>query len=115
MVEKAYQKLDQECKAAKNRRELVAIKKYLKDRIKGDPAAAEAVLNEKKTLPDAYKAMFEAAKKKRRGNSYCMAPDEAWEIIDGYYGITGGSAAEKTEEPKVPTKEDNVVSIFDLI
>ena len=115
MIEKAYQKMEQECKASKNRPELVAIKTYLKERIKKDPVAAEAVLDEKKTLSDAYKAMLEVAKKRRIGNSYCMAPDEAWKIIDGYYGFTGGSDAEKTEESQTPVKADNVVSIFDLI
>jgi len=54
------------------------------------PGHADAVLGEGKTLQGAYEAMYEYAKKNKKGNSCCVPPDKALEILCGYYGIEYG-------------------------
>ena len=55
------------------------------------PEAAARISGDK-SLKMAYGAIRKAAEKRRKGEScICIAPDEAWEIVLGYYGIDGGA------------------------
>ena len=105
MVEKAYQKMEKEAEEMKMRRDIVYIMEHLRERIHKNPALAEKVLDEKKTLKGAYESMAAEA---RRMKTPCISDEEGFEIIEKYYGfdIVADDASVGT---------DGVVSIFDLI
>lgn len=107
----AFEKLEKECEAAKNRRDYVEIMEYLRERIRADESVADRVLRGEKTIDGAYKEMQSAARKQAKHGCYCMTSAEAWEIVDKYYGI----AAEESAKSQTSGNAGNVVSIFDLI
>lgn len=105
MVEKAYQKLEKEAEEMKMRRDIVYIMEHLRERIHKNPALAEKVLDQKKTLKGAYDSMAAEA---RRMNTPCISDEEGFEIIEKYYGFD-------TVADDASVGTGDVVSIFDLI
>ena len=106
MVEKAYQKMEKEADAMKMRRDIVYIMEHLREKIHRNPALAEKVLDENKTLKGAYNAMETEA---RRMKTPCISDEEGFEIIEKYYGFD--SAA----EAPAASASGGVVDLFDLI
>ena len=51
-------------------------------------AVAEKLLNEGKSLKGAYDAVWAEAKKRKKGNCAYIPPEEVYEIIDEYYGLS---------------------------
>ena len=105
MVDKAYQKMEREAEEMKMRREIVYIMEHLRERIHKNPALAEKVLDENKTLKGAYKALEDEA---RRTKSTCISDEDGFAIIEKYYGFD-------TVAVGAPGGTGGVVSIFDLI
>lgn len=103
-VEKAIQKITDEMNGSKAAY-IQVVGRLLLERVKVDPAAAAAVLSDKKTIKGAGDAMRKAAEKVKVDNVGVIAPDEASAIIYEYYGInddptvTFNKAAEKAEMP----------------
>lgn len=106
-VAKVVDKLDDE---VKGRAELEAIADMVKSAVRKNDGLCDALLDPKKTLEGAYKAMYEEARKKKSGGSYCMTPQEALSIVGKYYGI---DLEEK--KPDVCENKSDAVSLFDLI
>ena len=96
MVEKAYQKMEKEAEAMKMRRDIVYIMEHLREKIHKNPALAEKILDEEKTLKGAYSALETEA---RRMKTPCISDEEGVEIIEKYYGFdTVAEGASSDEE-----------------
>lgn len=87
MFDKAIEKLRDEM-ARLNKPPISAIGEYLCDYITKHRDQAGLILQEKKTLEGAYKALEDAARKNRGGSTcVCIDPDEAWKIVRDYFGM----------------------------
>ena len=111
MIDEAIARINNEMQKSPSDRMLEAVGQYLID-ICTDEATAEKLLDEKKTLAGAVAAMREAARKKQHGGCYAMAPEEAWEIVRKYYGLTAAPAP-KEPEPAAPADSAAVDIDFD--
>lgn len=118
MIDKAIARINAEMQQHPSDRMLEAVGQYLIDLCTTEDTA-KVLLDEKKTLAGAVAAMREAARKKQHGGYYAMAPDEAWEIVRKYYGISalhqreafsgdraasGTPSAVRTPENELPPK-----------
>ena len=106
MVEKAYQKMEKEAEAMKMRRDIVYIMEHLREKIHKNPALAEKILDEEKTLKGAYSALETEA---RRMKTPCISDEEGFEIIEKYYGF------DTVAETPAASGAGGVVDLFDLI
>ena len=69
---------------------------------------AGKTLSEEKTVEGACEALWEAARKRKKGNSAYIAPEEDFAIIEEYFGIN-----EDDKEPPVTENETvDLMSIF---
>lgn len=110
-IAKVVDKLDDE---VKGRDVLEAIAEMLKDAARRNDGICDSLLDPKKTLSSAYDAMYEVARKKKKGSSYCMTPAEALEVIGKYYGVD----LNEEKKPKIADVCENAsstVSLFDMI
>lgn len=106
--EKAIEMLDAEAEKQQGTHYRV-IENYIRERIKGREDLAQKVTDKKNPLSGAYNAIYEIAKKHRQsggGNCVCVAPDEAWEAVDKFFGFT--------DEP-LTVATGKVVSLFDML
>lgn len=71
---------------------IAAIGEHMTEVLQANPNAAEAIRAKGKTLTGAFEAMRAEAKKAQTGGCYCMAPEQAWEIVGRYYGIASSGA-----------------------
>ena len=62
-----------------------------------DDRAAGLILTEGKTIKDAYAAMRKEAKKIKSGNSACLEPSKAMEVVMKYYGVPEDSIQAELE------------------
>ncbi len=65
----------------------VAVEEHLTEICKTD-AVAEKLLDESKSLEGFLDLLLEEAKKRKKGNVAYIAPDEVWQMVEEYYGIT---------------------------
>lgn len=64
------------------------------------PGIAPAIIDKSRTLKGAYKAIEDAARKKKKGSGpVCIGPAEAAKIIREYYGITDAIMAAQAPAP----------------
>lgn len=95
----AKRKLAEECQG---KDELIPFEEYLTNICTND-RVADRILTEGKTIEGCVKAMSQAAEKriKTRSGMQCVAmtPDEGFEIIREYYGITDGDLSAQTSKP----------------
>lgn len=98
-TDQAKRKLAEECQG---KDELIAFEEYLTNICTND-RVADRILAEGKTIEGCAKAMSQAAEKriKTRSGMQCVAmtPDEGFEIIREYYGITDGDLSAQTSKP----------------
>ena len=86
--ERAVDKIRDEMAVAKTNRDAIgAVGEIVTALLNANPAAAEAILQEGKTLAGCYKAMEDYARKHKDGNCYYMPPERAESVICGYFGI----------------------------
>ena len=88
---------------------------HLRNCAKDDVGVCMAVLNTGKTLEGAYKEIEKEAGARHRKNTkqkgVCISSEEAFAIMDKYYGIaTVKETSIQTEQPT-----SNVVSLFDMM
>lgn len=103
MKDKAIAKITEEMMKSNNPA-ITYIEEYLTSQIEKSDEVARKVYESKKTLADVFEAIKQKAMASRGSNNYAVVPpDEALEIINKTYGITG------TEEDK-PVSAD--VSAF---
>lgn len=119
LEQNAIDKLDSECEKSPDNMAYRAIEEYLRSRLVGNAGVCGAILAEGKTIAGAYGAMESAARgKKRSGNCVVIAPDEAFKIVDKYYGY-GANSQTSAILPSVPAPDPapklEVKSIFDLL
>ena len=110
-IARVVDKLDDEVKGKDT---LGAIAEMLKDAVRRNDKLCDALLDPKKTLSGAYDSMYNVAKSKKSGGSYCMTPAEALEVIGKYYGID----LNEEKKPKIADVCENAsatVSLFDMI
>ena len=84
MQEKAMQKIDKESGEADSVTGEIGL--FLSSWVGFDARAAALVLNEKKSIKEAYEKMEAQACKKKKSNQYTMTPIEAGDIILTYFG-----------------------------
>ncbi len=110
-MEKAIKKITDEMNKSKAAY-IQVVGELLLDRVKVDPAAAEAVMEQKKTIQGAVDEMRKAAKKVKVGNVGVIAPDEATAIIFEYFGINDNPT--KNYSKAAPKVEPAQEPLFDL-
>ncbi len=110
MIDEAIARINNEMQQHPSDKMLEAVGQYLID-ICTDEATAEKLLDEKKTIAGAVAAMREAARKKQHGGYYAMAPEEAWEIVRGDYGIKEAAPAQKEPESAAKPGDSAAVDI----
>ena len=110
-IAKVVDKLDDE---VKGRDVLEAIAEMLKDAARRNDGICDSLLDPKKTLKEAYAAMYDVAKKKKSGGSYCMTPQEALSVIGNYYGVDLNEE-KKSKIADVCENTSSTVSLFDMI
>lgn len=112
LYERASKKLEQEA-AHNDHYKLLAA--HLRNRAKDDVAVCMAVLDTGKTLEGAYKEIEKEAESRYRKNTrqkgVCISREEAFAIVDKYYGIA--TAKEESARTEQPTGK--VVSLFDMM
>ena len=64
-----------------------AIEEHLADKIRTNAEAA-LILAEDKTLKGAYDKVWAEARKRKKGNCADIPPNEVYEIVDEYYGLS---------------------------
>ena len=98
---------------------------YVIDR-SAEEAAAVFVLADKKTLAGAMQSVVERARKKQRGNTAVLLPDEVFDAVDKYFdlskstkaraaamgSVAGGTA--KAEEPENTARKPLELNLEDL-
>lgn len=113
LYERASEKLEKEA-APNNHYRLLAA--HLKNCAKDDVGVCMAILDTGKTLEGAYKAIEKEAEDRYRKNtkqkSVCISSEEAFAIVDNYYGI---AVAPKDVPTRAEQPTGKVVSLFDML
>lgn len=87
----------------------VAVEEYLTG-ICITEAVAEKLLDESKTLKGFMDQLLEEAKKRKKGNVAYIAPDEVWQMVEDYYGIT-----EEDKSSMGGMSTDDIIDITNLL
>ena len=113
LYERASQKLEKEA-AHNDHYKLLAA--HLRNCAKDDVAVCMAVLDTGKTLEGAYKEIEKEAESRYRKNTkqkgVCISSEEAFAIVDKYYGIAATRQETPTQAEQTISK---VVSLFDMM
>lgn len=110
-MEKAIKKITDEMNKSKAAY-IQVVGELLLDRVKVDPVAAEAVMDQKKTIQGAVDEMRKAAEKVKVGNVGVIAPDEATAIIFEYFCINDDPTKNYSKSARKVEKEQE--PLFDL-
>lgn len=114
MLERAKEKLKLEMEQNKANGYVQFIGQSLIDYLRDDPAAAEAILTEGKTVVKSLGALeSEARKKPRISNMAMLTPDEGMKIVLQYFGIKGNDAGATPVRDN--EKKDFDVKLEDLL
>lgn len=118
LQERAIAKIDAEIEKEKGNRILEIIGEFLINLVTANSDAAEKLLDEKKNLKGAYKAMRNEARKYQKDGCAVLTDDEGFEVICGYYGLeyhSGGGkiVPEKASGVKAATALD--IELDDLL
>ena len=103
----AVDKVRDEMAAAKgaNAQAVRAIGEMLTEWLLKHPEDEGKVMQPDKTLDGCYFEMEKYAMAHKTGSSYCMTPDEAYEMIRKYFGIEGNGGTEGTGKgPSTPLR-----------
>lgn len=113
LYERASVELDKESAHNPHYKLLAA---HLKSCAKDDVAVCMAILDSGKTLEGAYKEIEKEAEARYRKNtkqkSVCISSEEAFAIVDKYYGIAATRQEPPTQAEQTISK---VVSLFDMM
>lgn len=103
----AAEKMAKECQGKDY---LIPFEEYLTSICTAD-AVADKILADGKTLQGAFDKMKEIARKRQHGGCAYIPPEEGFEIIREYYGITGADVS------PVPVKhvDADVIDITDFL
>lgn len=110
-MEKAIKKITDEMNKSKAAY-IQVVGELLLDRVKADTVAAEAVMDQKKTIQGAVDEMRKAAEKVKVGNVGVIAPDEATAIIFEYFCINDDPTKKLSKSARKVEKEQE--PLFDL-
>ena len=83
------------------------VEEHLTDICTNDIIAGK-ILSKEKTVKGACEALWEAARKRKKGNSAYIAPEEACAIIEEYFGIN----EDDKESPVTENETVDLMSIF---
>lgn len=86
-----------------------AVEEYLTGICTTD-AVAEKLLDESKSLKGFLDKLLKEAKKRSKGNVAYIAPDEVWEMVEKYYGIT-----EEDKAAMAVTSAEDIIDISDFL
>ena len=86
MKDKAIAKITEEAMKIDNP-VAFAIEEYLTNKCRTNAEAA-LILAEEKTLKEAYDKIWAEARKRKKGNCAYIPPEEVYEIVDEYYGLS---------------------------
>lgn len=86
MIDKAIAKITDEMMKI-NTPHAIAVEEHLTEICKTE-AVAEKLLNESKSLKEFLDQLLKEAKKRAKGGVAFIAPDEVWQMVEEYYGIT---------------------------
>ncbi len=94
MLEKAIEKIKKEMEK-ENNSYVNVVGEYLLDQLDNNPAAAEKILGNNKTLMGSLKEMEKEAKEHKIGNVGVITPDHGFAIVLEYFGIDAAGQEKK--------------------
>lgn len=86
-----------------------AVEEYLTGICTTD-AVAEKLLDESKSLKGFLDELLKEARKRSKGNVAYIAPEEVWEMVEKYYGIT-----EEDKSSMVAVTAEDIIDISDFL
>ena len=92
-MEEAIKKINTEMQKDPNNTYMEIIGHYLIDRATVEPMVASAINEPKKTLKGAMDKVVETAKQKKQGGVAVLMPQQVFDVIDDYFGLTRNVAA----------------------
>lgn len=116
MINQAIEKIKAEMEENKNPYTEI-IGNYAIQHIQTNPQAAEAIVNEEKTLAGSLEAMRKEALKVKQGNVAILTDEQGFKIISNYFGfenIKNNEIPEHKEEVK-KINDDFNISLDDFI
>jgi hypothetical protein len=99
MLNKAIEKIRSEMELNKNNPYVQVVGEFLLQELEVNPASAERILAEGKTVAKSLDEMRKEAEKKKVGNCAVLTDKEGFAIVLKYFGIDS-SAAVNSEAPK---------------
>lgn len=104
MIDKAIAKITEECKKSQH---LIPFEEYLTT-ICTNERVATKILREGKSLQGAFDKMRGIAQKRKTGNFAFIPPEEGFQIIRDYYGITD----EDLQAKRVHSDRVDILDLF---
>lgn len=109
MLEKALEKLKGEMGQNKNNDYVQCVGEFLINHLKENPADAEKILAEDKTIVKSYDEIEKEARKKSKKNRAVIIPQEGFDIVMKYFGIKSDfSKVNKISETKTESPSPEV-------
>lgn len=108
MIDKAIAKITEEMMKI-DTPHAVAVEEHLTE-ICTTEAVAVKLLDESKSLQGFLGKLLEEARKRKKGNVAYIAPDEVWQMVEKYYGIT-----EEDKSPMVAAPAEDIIDISDFL
>ncbi len=120
MFGKAVSKLKTEMEANKNNSYVQVVGKFLLQHLEENPAAAEKIMSEDKTIAKSLDAMKTEAQKKKVGNCAVLTDQEGFAVVLKYFDIKGkatkpASAAPPVVDTPAPETNNFNVSLDELL
>ena len=115
MLDKAIEKIKTEMEGNKDNLYIQVVGEYLLQQLKVNPAAAEKIMAEGKTVGQSLGEMRKAAEKKKNGNCAVLTNQEGFEVVLKYFGVevAVNSAPSVVPVEPVPVPENKAVE-FDV-
>lgn len=118
MLDQAIQKIKTEMDSNKDGY-TQAVGGFLLQHLETNPAAAEKIMAEGKTIKGSLDEMRKAAEKQKVGNCAVLTDAEGFAVVLKYYGIEGKAQAATSAPPAAPAPDrksiDFSVNLDDLL
>lgn len=99
LLEQAIAKLKAEMDANKTNAYVQAIGQFLIEHVQSNPASAEKIMTNSKTVAGSLDAMRKEAEKKKTGNFAMLTPQEGFSIVLKYFGVDAKAVSLTRQQP----------------
>jgi hypothetical protein len=118
MLNQAIQKIQTEMDQNTNNAYIQEVGKFLLQHLESNPGSAEKILTQDKTIGKSLSEMRKVAEKKKVGNYAMLTPQEGFEMVMKYFGITAQSTPDEITKPEPENVDksarERVADFFDV-